>query len=98
MSSTLRRNIYNLDFSFKLENITPPDPDPLAPIQYSCIFWADYLCSMNSDNSRFLGELMDNRKVFGFLKECFLCWLESLSLLGRLSSRLLSIRKILHTA
>ncbi|KAL2194361.1 hypothetical protein P885DRAFT_71427 [Corynascus similis CBS 632.67] len=98
MSSTLKYNIYNLDFGFKPENMTPPDPDLLAPIRYSCVFWADHLCSLNSDNSRFLEELGDAGKVFGFLKEYFLRWLESLSLLGELSSGLLSIRKILHAA
>ena len=98
MSSMLRRNMYNLDLGFKPENMTPPDPDLLAPIRYSCVFWADYLCSLNGDNSKFLGELTDDGKVFGFLKECFLRWLESLSLLGKLSSGLLSIRKILHAA
>ncbi|KAH6636427.1 hypothetical protein F5144DRAFT_508878 [Chaetomium tenue] len=98
MSSMLRHNIYNLDRGFKPENMAAPDPDPLAPIRYSCVFWADHLCSLNSDNSRFLGELTDDGKVFGFLKECFLRWLESLSLIGQLSSGLFSIRKILHAA
>ena len=98
MSSMLKCNMYNLDFGFKPENMTPPDPDPLAPIQYSCMFWADHLCSLNSDDSRFLGELIDDGKVFLFLEECFLYWLESLSLIGKLSSGLLSIRKILYNA
>jgi hypothetical protein len=98
MSSMLRRNMYDLDPGFKPENMAPPDPDPLAPIRYSCVFWADHLCSLNSDNSGFLGELTDDGKVFGFLKECFLRWLESLSLIGKLSSGLLSIRKILYAA
>ena len=98
MSSMLRRNMYNLDLGFKPKNMTPPDPDPLAPIRYSCVFWADHLCTLNNDNSRFLGELTDNGKVFRFLKEYFLCWLESLSLIGQLSSGLLLIRKILHAA
>jgi hypothetical protein len=98
MTSMLRRNIYDLDPGFKPENIAPPNPDPLAPIRYSCIFWADHLYSLNSDNSRFLGELTDDGKVFGFLKEYFLHWLESLSLIGKLSSGLFSIRKILHAA
>ncbi|KAK4095858.1 WD40 repeat-like protein [Parathielavia hyrcaniae] len=98
MSSMLRHNMYNLDLGFKPENITPPDPDPLAPIRYSCVFWADHLCSQNSDNSMFLGELMDDGKLFGFLTEYFLRWLESLSLIGELSSGLLSIRKMLHAA
>jgi hypothetical protein len=96
IASMLRRNMYNLDLGFKPENLTPPDPDPLASIRYSCVFWADHLCSLNSDNSGFLGELTDDGKVFGFLKEYFLRWLESLSLIGKLSSGLLSIRKILH--
>ncbi|KAH6622752.1 hypothetical protein F5144DRAFT_517211, partial [Chaetomium tenue] len=96
MSSMLKRNIYDLDPGFKPENMAPPNPDPLAPIRYSCVFWADHVCSLNSDNSRFLGELTDDGKVFGFLKECFLRWLESLSLIGQLSSGLFSIRKILH--
>ncbi len=98
MSSILRCNMYNLDLGFKPENMTPPDPDPLAPIQYSCVFWADHLCSLDSDNSRFRGELTDDGNVLGFLKECFLRWLESLSLTGKLSSGLLSIRKILYAA
>jgi hypothetical protein len=38
MSSKLKQNIYNLDYSFKSKDIRAPDPDPLAPIQYSYIF------------------------------------------------------------
>jgi len=100
MSSVLKlkRNIYKLDYGFKPKDLTPPDPDPLAPIRYSCVFWADHLCSLDSDNLQCLGELTDDGKVFGFLKEYFLRWLESLSLMGQLSSGLLSIRKILHAA
>ncbi|KAK4102531.1 WD40 repeat-like protein [Parathielavia hyrcaniae] len=98
MASILRHNIYDLDFGFISKDMSPPRLDPLAPIRYSCVFWADHLCSLNSDDSRFLGELTDDGKVFGFLKEYFLRWLEGLSLIGRLSSGLLSIRKILHAA
>ncbi len=98
MSSMLRRNMYNLDLGFKPENMTPPDPDPLAQIRYSCLFWADHLCSLDGDNFWCLGELTDDGKVFGFLKAHFLRWLESLSLIGQLSNGLLSIRKILRVA
>ncbi|KAJ4305977.1 hypothetical protein N0V88_000767 [Collariella sp. IMI 366227] len=98
MSSILRQNLYNLDYGFQPENMTPFDPDPLAPIRYSCAFWADHLCSLNSDNSWFQGELTDDGKVIGFLKEYFLRWLESLSLLKEVSNGLLSIRKILYVA
>ncbi|KAK3305080.1 uncharacterized protein B0T15DRAFT_502258 [Chaetomium strumarium] len=76
MSSILRPNLYNLDLGFKPENMAPPDPDPLAPVRYSCVFWAEHLCSLDDDNSIRPGEPMDVGKVFGFLKEYFLRWLE----------------------
>ena len=104
----LRRNMYNLDLGFKPENMTPPDPDLLAPIRYSCVFWVDHLCSMNSDNSRLLGELtlvsstntnrndllQDNGAVYTFLKTKYLYWLEALSLLQAMSEGVNAIRQL----
>jgi hypothetical protein len=98
MSSTLKQNMYNLDFGFKPKDIRPPDPDPLAPIRYSCVFWADHLCFLNGESSECKRELMDDGRVFRFLKERFLRWLESLSLLGKLSDGVRSIRRLLHVA
>ncbi|KAL2015568.1 hypothetical protein VTK56DRAFT_5217 [Thermocarpiscus australiensis] len=94
MSSILKQNIYNLDFSFKPKDMSPPKPDPLAPIRYSCVFWADHL--LNDDSPECKRELLDDGTVFKFLKERFLHWLESLSLLGKLSSGVLSIGRLLH--
>ncbi|KAL2142978.1 hypothetical protein VTI28DRAFT_500 [Corynascus sepedonium] len=96
LSRILRHNIYNLDPGLKPEDMTPPDPDPLAPIRYSCVFWVDHLCSINSVNSTLLDELADNGKASEFLKKYFLRWIESLSLLEALSSGLLSIRRLLR--
>ncbi|RYP64263.1 hypothetical protein DL770_009223 [Monosporascus sp. CRB-9-2] len=98
MSLMLKQNMYNLDFGFKPKDMTPPNPDPLAPIRYSCVFWADHLCFLNGEHPGCLRELTDNGKVFKFLKDRFLRWLESLSLLGRLSDGVQSIRKLLHIA
>jgi hypothetical protein len=95
MSSMLRQNMYKLDFGFKPKDMAPPNPDPLAPIRYSCLFWADHLCSLNGENPRCL---TDDGKVLGFLKEYFLRWLESLSLLGKLSDGVLLIRRLLRIA
>lgn len=39
---------------------------------------------------------MDDGRVFRFLKEHFLCWLESLSLLGKPSDGAYSIMKLLN--
>jgi hypothetical protein len=96
MSSMLVKNVYALPLGFKPKDIRPPDPDPLAPIPYSCVFWADHLCSLNGDSPECKTELMDDGQVFGFLKKRFLRWLESLSLLGKLSDGVQSIRKLLY--
>jgi hypothetical protein len=68
-----------------------PDPDPLASIGYSCVFWVDHLCKADHRN-----ELSDDGAIFDFLREHFLHWLESLSLINKLSDGVLSIRKLLH--
>lgn len=106
MSSVLKQNIFNLDFGFRPMDITPPKPDPLAKIRYSCVFWADHLCFENGESpackqeltETYKQELTDDGRVFEFLKERFLCWLESLSLLGNLSDGVQSIRRLLHIA
>lgn len=93
MFSKLEKNMYNLDFNSDPKDTTTPDPDPLAPVRYSCVFWADHLCSESPECRRVL---MDDGPVLGFLSKRFLRWLESLSLLGNLSDGVLSIRKLLH--
>ncbi len=97
MSSMLKQNIYSLPLGFKAKDMRPPDPDPLAPIRYSCVFWVDHLC-LNGDSPGCKRELMDDGPVFRFLNDHFLRWLESLSLLGKLSDGVQSIRKLLHLA
>ncbi|KAK4233119.1 vegetative incompatibility protein HET-E-1 [Achaetomium macrosporum] len=94
MSLILKQNIYGLDFGFKPKDISTPQPDPLAPIRYSCVFWAEHL--LNDDSLDCKRELLDDGTVLEFLKERFLHWIESLSLLGKLSDGVLSIRKLLH--
>ncbi|UKZ96625.1 uncharacterized protein TrAFT101_011403 [Trichoderma asperellum] len=91
--SKLQKNIYSLpDFGFRPKDAQPPDPDPLAPMRYSCLFWADHLC----DASKPRNELEDDEVVWSFLKDHILHWLESLSLLGRLPDSVRSIRKLLQ--
>lgn len=98
LSSVLKQNIYNLDFGFRPMDIIPPKPDPLVKIRYSCVFWADHLCFKNGESPECKQELTDDGRVFEFLKEHFLHWLESLSLLGNLSDGVQSIRRLLHIA
>ncbi|KAF7116900.1 hypothetical protein CNMCM5793_005530 [Aspergillus hiratsukae] len=81
MGSRLKHNIYALPYpGFKSSDITPPDPDPLAPIRYSCIFWIGHLCKAKYQGIE--NELTDGVAIFRFLKEHFLHWLEALSIIG----------------
>ena len=91
----LQRNIYDLThWGIMSEDITPPDLDPLAPIQYSCIFWLDHLCDAIKDNQESGTDLYD--LGIKFLKQHFIHWLESLSLLHRILDGIMFIRKLLN--
>jgi hypothetical protein len=93
LSKTLRRDMYNLqDPGSMVENV--PDPDPLGPIRYSCLFWVDHLCK--ADDQSLADHMFDDGEIFTFLREHFLHWLESLSLIHKLSDGILLIRKLLH--
>ena len=95
LSKTLRRDMYNLqDPGSMMKDI--PDPDPLASIRYSCVFWVDHLCKADDQSLDHRKELSDDGAIFAFLREHFLHWLESLSLIHKLSDGVLSIRKLLH--
>lgn len=94
MSARLKQNMHDLPFDGK--DMNPPDPDPLVPIRYSCVFWADHLCFQNGESPECKQELADDGAVLAFLKKRFLRWLESLSLLGKLSDGVVSMKKLLH--
>ena len=92
--STLRRDIYDLrQYGIQSKDITPPVEDPLAPIRYPCVFWLDHLRDAIKESPGNSKELCD--LGFKFLEEHFLHWLESLSLLHRLSAGIISIRELL---
>jgi hypothetical protein len=92
--STLRRNIYALPlWASNSKDIRPPDPDPLAALRYSCVFWLGHLYDANSQSSEYRNEICDDQTILAFLNDYFLHWLESLY---KLSDKVLSIRKLLH--
>lgn len=94
MSDILVRNIYKVEPSSQASDIALSEKDDiLAPVCYSCEFWADHLCEDGSPSDN---QLLDH--VFAFLQGHFLHWLESLSLLGKLSGAVPSIRKLLYIA
>src|SRR5467141_2144405 len=56
----------------------------------------DHLCKADDKSLDRKKKLSDDGAVFAFLKEHFLHWLESSSLIYKLSDAVLSIKKLLH--
>ncbi|WPJ64533.1 hypothetical protein SMAC4_13811 [Sordaria macrospora] len=96
MSATLRRDIYDLSApGFPSDKVQVPDPDPLATVRYSCVYWVDHLCDLvSSTNTNRNNLLQDNGVVYTFLKTKYLYWLEALSLLQAMPAGVVAIRKL----
>lgn len=49
MAEPLRRNVYNLEYpGVPIADVKAPNPDPLAPIRYACVYWVDHLCETDN--------------------------------------------------
>ncbi len=96
MSRTLRRDIYDLRApGYLIEQVKPPDPDPLAALRYSCIYWVDHVCDWNLDcHADQRVDLQDGGIVDVFIREKFLYWLEALSLCRRVPKGVLGMAKL----
>ncbi|KFH44826.1 Vegetative incompatibility protein HET-E-like protein [Hapsidospora chrysogenum ATCC 11550] len=95
MSDILHQNIYGLESpGSSIKDVAPPDPDPLAPIRYCCVFWYQHLRDAMVADSKDRTELSDKGPVFSFLKTHVLYWLESLCLLGRFSDAMDVVRQL----
>ncbi|KAL4742401.1 WD40 repeat-like protein [Aspergillus similis] len=94
MKLTLRRDIYCLcSPSFPIEKVQCPDPDPLDPVQYSCIYWVDHL--LRCYNTTYANcDLQEGGAVEEFLKQRYLHWIEALSLLRSMSQGITAISKL----
>ncbi|KAL2887302.1 Vegetative incompatibility protein HET-E-1 [Ceratocystis lukuohia] len=77
LCQTLERDIYQLQAPGSLiDEVTTPDPDPLAAIQYSCIFWVDHL-----HDSPVNARASEHDRILALFTKKYLQWLEALSLL-----------------
>ncbi|KAL2197078.1 hypothetical protein P885DRAFT_68962 [Corynascus similis CBS 632.67] len=96
MSTVLQRDIYGLGApGVLIDNIRMPDPDPLATVRYSCVYWVDHLYdSFAGTNTKRDDILQDHRIVHLFLKTKYLYWLEALSLLRAMSGGVIAIRQL----
>ncbi|KAK4232906.1 NACHT domain-containing protein [Achaetomium macrosporum] len=91
MRETLRRDIYKLGApGFSIDKVRPPDPDPLAAVRYSCVYWINHLRDCNPKKNT-NGDLQDGGLIDTFLCEKYLNWLEALSLLKSISEGVASV-------
>ncbi|PVH71050.1 HET-domain-containing protein [Cadophora sp. DSE1049] len=94
MSRTLRCDIYNLRApGIFIDQVKQPDPDPLAAIRYSCLYWVNHLLDCQSRDD-IIPDLKDSGSVYNFLRQYFLYWLEALSLMRSLSSGIAMTTKL----
>ena len=94
MNKSLQRDIYKLQHpGYSIDKVDYPDPDPLAPIRYACVYWVDHLCEIKSSHDE-VG-LYDNSTIDVFLRKHFLYWLEALSLIKSISNGVLAIAKLI---
>ncbi|KAG5784551.1 hypothetical protein H9Q73_001841 [Fusarium xylarioides] len=95
LSETLERDAYKLDApGFPIDQISPPDPDPVASVRYSCVYWVDHLDDSGSKAKMSDNALQDGGVVHDFIKKKYLHWLESLSLLRSMSEGVLAVQKL----
>jgi hypothetical protein len=96
MHKVLRRDVYGLAApGYPIDKVQTPDPDPLAAARYSCVYWIDHLCDWHSgDGTKRPSDLENIGIINNFLGQCYLYWLETLSLLKSMSQGALSMAKL----
>ncbi|KAK4168585.1 beta transducin-like protein HET-D2Y [Cladorrhinum sp. PSN259] len=96
MSGSLQRDIYSLDApGFSIDQVRVPDPDPLATVRYSCVYWVNHLYDwQSSEDSKHPDIFHDGGIVDDFLRQHYLHWLEALSLCKSMPQGILSMAKL----
>ncbi|RBR08934.1 uncharacterized protein FIESC28_10114 [Fusarium coffeatum] len=95
LSATLQRDIYGLGHSrLAGAQLPTPNPDPLARIRYSCVYWVDHLKSSKSQCETSDNELEDGGLVHQFFRSKYLNWLEALSLLLKVPEGISAVQNL----
>ncbi|CZR63606.1 related to vegetatible incompatibility protein HET-E-1 [Phialocephala subalpina] len=93
MDKALQRDVYSLRHpGCSIDKVEHPDPDPLAPIRYACVYWVDHICETQSSHDG--AGFYDEEKIDKFWRKHFLHWMEALSLMKSISSGILAINKL----
>ena len=90
----LHRDIYGLVApGYPIDQVVPPNPDPLAATRYACIYWVYHLneCFPSKNANK---DLQENGSVGMFLRQDYLHWLEALSLSRSFSDGVASMLRL----
>lgn len=94
MFKTLRRDIFQLRSpGFPIEKVIPPSPNPLAAIEYACVFWVDHLQDSGFNQIDETG-ISVGWSIETFLQQKYLQWIEALSILKSLSYGISAMLKL----
>jgi hypothetical protein len=92
MSQTLHQDMYKLRLpGISINLVQVPGSDPLAPLRYSCVYWASHLQEAYKSSVLYQSDLTDDGAIYQFLQNYFLYWLEALSLIREVSMGILAI-------
>ncbi|KAL2135900.1 hypothetical protein VTI74DRAFT_6283 [Chaetomium olivicolor] len=96
MSDKLQRDMYSLSApGFPIGHVRVPDPDPLATVRYSCVYWVNHLSeSVYGTKANPDDFLQDDKAVHTFFETKYLYWLEALSLIRAMSEGIIAIRQL----
>ena len=90
MSQILRRDIYSLgSLGYPIGRVRQPDPDPLAALRYSCVYWMDHFCNLHSKTCTIYKDAVE-----GFIRKKYIYWLEALSLCKNMPKGVSSMNRL----
>lgn len=93
MTNRLRRNFYGLcNPAYSMTDLVRPDPDPLEPFRYACVYWTEHL----SKAQVAVHERDVVAAVGEFLRRRSLNWIEALSLTKEISAGITTLRTLHH--
>ncbi|USP77485.1 hypothetical protein yc1106_04759 [Curvularia clavata] len=98
LHKVLCRDMYSLEKpGYRVEDVIPPSPDPLALSRYPCVYWIDHLCDSRLETSDHNGNnVEDAHLVDSFMRRKYLYWLEALSLCRSMENGVVSMIKLSH--
>jgi hypothetical protein len=99
MHKKLHRNMYQLESTVLIDDITPPKNQPLNELQYACIYWINHFDEWYSTDSHSpdLDDSAHGLLVTFFSTKC-LYWFEAMCLLHRVTDTIKSVQRLKELA